>query len=103
MGNYRPDHVEEIQLFYKESLAVTVDREVELSPGDLDAVSDPLWRMGGAGAGRLHPHQGPRALPVTNGRIVQPLPGDLVVDPFAGSGLFWRSLSHGPFGHRLRN
>ena len=86
VGNYRPDHVEEIQLFYKESL-VTVDREVELSPGDLDAVSDPLWRMGGAGAGRLHPHQGPRALPRRMVALYTS-PGDLVVDPFAGSGLF---------------
>jgi DNA modification methylase len=86
VGTYRPDYVEEIQLFCKGQL-MPRDQEVDLPPEEIEPVAQPLWRMGGAGSGRLHPHQSPKAL----GRRMVALytvPGDLVVDPFAGSGLF---------------
>ena len=88
VGAYRPDYVEEIQLFCK-GTPIVHDCEVDLPAEELAVIAEPLWKMGGASTGRIHPHQGPRSL-ARRMIALYTRSGDLVVDPFAGSGLFLR-------------
>ena len=85
VGAFRADDVEEIMVFS--------DRDIRPEPGaivDLDAeeirrCASPLWTMAPAGRRREHPHKAPTTL-VRRMIAMFSRPGDLVVDPFAGSG-----------------
>lgn len=58
--------------------------ELALSRKEALGLADPHWRITPARAGRIHEHQSP---PMLVRRLIELLssPGDLVVDPFAGS------------------
>lgn len=84
VGSFGVDDVEEILLFSESG----VDRRkgaVELSEEEIRRCAHPLWTLPAAGRGRAHPHQFPRAL-ARRALALFTNPGDLVVDPFAGSG-----------------
>jgi len=58
---------------------------VELDAEELKECIWPCWKMPGTGRGKAHPYQSP---PAVVRRFIEllTLPGDLVVDPFAGGG-----------------
>ncbi len=83
VGSFRADDVEEFQVF---SHPVGLDRRgpvPDLCPEDVGALASPLWTLRSPGGAHTHPYQAPadvlrRLLDLFS------LPGDLVVDPFAG-------------------
>lgn len=84
VGSFGVDDVEEILLFSR----CGVDRRdsaVQLSEAEIRQCAHPLWTLPAAGRGRTHPHQFPRTL-ARRAIALFTKPGDLVVDPFAGSG-----------------
>jgi DNA modification methylase len=85
VGAYRADEVEEIMVF-SDHHGPPGDRGlVELDEHELQQCRSPLWVMGPAGPNRLHPHKSPSAL-LRRMIALYSRPGELVVDPFAGSG-----------------
>ena len=85
VGSFRTDEVEEIMVFSDRNIDPRKLAPVELSEDEVKLCSSPLWTMSPAGKGREHPYQSPKTL-VRRMIALYTEPGDLVVDPFAGSG-----------------
>lgn len=85
VGSFRSDEVEEILIFSDLKSDRRPHGLVDLSEGELKKMSSPLWVMAPAGSRREHPHKAPSAM-VRRMIALFTEPGDLVVDPFAGSG-----------------
>ena len=84
-GSFRNDYVEDICIFSDQPIDPKSHGLVELSKEEIQKSVSPVWVIGPASKNREHPHKTPRALVR---RLIALLtdPGDLVVDPFAGSG-----------------
>ncbi len=91
VGSFLADETEDFLIFTHpcglrqregERVAITGER-VAITAEEAHCWSSPLWESPGAGGAATHPHQAPSE-PIR--RLIQlyTLPGDLVVDPFAG-------------------
>lgn len=85
VGAFRADEVEEIMVFSDRDIAPDPEAPVELGVEEIQRCASPLWTMAPAGRRREHPHKAPSTL-VRRMIALFSKPGDLVVDPFAGSG-----------------
>jgi DNA modification methylase len=85
VGAFRADEVEEIMVFSDQDIEPQSEAPVELDAAEIRLCTSPLWTMAPAGRRREHPHKAPSAL-VRRMIALFSKPGDLVVDPFAGSG-----------------
>lgn len=85
VGAFRADEVEEIMVFSDRDIEPSLRTPVELDGEEIKQCASPLWSMAPAGRGRWHPHKAPSTL-VRRVIALFSKPGDLVVDPFAGSG-----------------
>jgi DNA modification methylase len=85
VGMCRNDFVEDICVFSDLPWDCKKHGPVELTDEEIAKSVNPLWVIGPASKQRIHPHQAPKALAR---RIIglYTEPGDLVVDPFCGSG-----------------
>lgn len=85
VGAYRGDDFEEILVFKRSLEACHALGQVDLSASELKNLAEPYWTVAPVGQARIHPHQMPAVIAT---RIVALFskPGDLVVDPFCGSG-----------------
>jgi len=86
VGAFRADEVEDIMVYSKGNIPSDKDCLVELNPHEIErSWKSPLWDMASASRHRKHHDQFPDSLPR---RIIALFSrkGDLVVDPFAGSG-----------------
>ena len=85
VGMCRNDFVEDICVFSDMPWDHKAHGPVELDEEEIRKSVNPLWVIGPASKQRKHPHQAPQALAR---RIISLYtePGDLVVDPFCGSG-----------------
>ena len=88
VGQFRSDEVEEL-LILSDPASMSRDRggrpRVDLPDEEIRKCCSPVWTVPPAGRLSVHPHPSPPALV---GRLVALYtePGELVVDPFAGSG-----------------
>lgn len=85
VGAFRTDEVEEILIFSDQESDGRPHGMVELTREELAKMTSPLWVMSPAGSKREHPHKAPKAL-VRRMISLFTETGDLVVDPFSGSG-----------------
>jgi DNA modification methylase len=85
VGAFRADEVEEILVFSDRDIEPVIPQRVELDDEEIRKCSSPLWTMAPASRLRVHPHKAPDTL-VRRMIALFSSPGDLVVDPFAGSG-----------------
>jgi modification methylase len=86
VGSFRTDQVEEIYIFSKAEIMERKGTSIQLDEEEIQKCGSPYWNMAPAGKNRIHPDQSPKALIRRNIALFTE-PGDLVVDPFAGSGL----------------
>lgn len=88
VGGFVASDVEEFLVFAGPK-GVRSDGDIELSDEELLQSLSPLWHLPGHGGQRRHPYASPSAVV---GRFVRLFSkhGDLVVDPFAGSGTTMR-------------
>lgn len=84
VGGLVAEDVEEL-LVFSDADGPTSDGVVDASDDELREALVPLWRMPGPGGRRRHPYASPSAVVRRMVRLYS-RPGDLVVDPFAGSG-----------------
>jgi site-specific DNA-methyltransferase (adenine-specific) len=85
VGTFRTDEVEEILIFSDQECDNRAHGLVEMRGDELKKISSPLWVMAPASSRREHPHKAPKAM-VRRMISLFTEPGDLVVDPFSGSG-----------------
>jgi DNA modification methylase len=85
VGAFRADEVEEILIFSDQEADAKTHGMVELTREELTKMTSPLWVMAPAGSKREHPDKAPKTL-VRRMIGLFTEPGDLVVDPFSGSG-----------------
>lgn len=86
VGSFCADEVEEIMIFSELPAKNTKRPLVDFSMEEIHASVNPSWTFAPArGAGRVHPYQSPEGL-VRRLITLYTVPGDLVVDPFAGAG-----------------
>lgn len=85
VGAFRTHEVEEILIFSDQKVDTRAHGMVELTREELARMASPLWEMAPAGSKREHPHKAPKTL-VRRMIALFTETGDLVVDPFAGSG-----------------
>jgi len=85
VGAFRADEVEEILVFSDRDIPPDPESPVELGREEIRRCASPLWTMAPAGRRRVHPHKAPFTL-VRRMIALFSRPGELVVDPFAGSG-----------------
>lgn len=81
---FRVRQVEEFQVYGYPGMA-KARGPAGIDAEELQGAQSPLWRLAGPGGHRRHPHQSPGAV-VRRLIALYTVPGDLVVDPFAGSG-----------------
>ena len=83
--SFQADDVEDVMIFRKPGSGPEAKGKVELDASEVSKCLSPLWQMAPASKKRIHPHQAPDTL---LRRMISMFshPGDLVVDPFAGSG-----------------
>jgi len=81
---FRFDETVSVELFCRGEKPLAVQPEA-FSREELKSLSAPLWNMRPMGSRRVHPHQSPPDLLQKLIRLYSRR-GDLVVDPFAGSG-----------------
>lgn len=84
VGSFLADETEDFLIFtHPCGLRRREDERVAITAEEAHCWSSPLWESPGAGGAATHPHQAPSE-PIR--RLIQlyTLPGDLVVDPFAG-------------------
>jgi DNA modification methylase len=80
---FRAREVEEFQVYTRPGHGRVL--ATDLPQPEVQASRSPLWRTAGAGPRPRHPHQSPSSV-VRRLIGLYSAPGDLVVDPFAGSG-----------------
>jgi DNA modification methylase len=85
VGGFKVDDCEEFQIFAHPGGPDRRAARVELERDEIDEAASPLWRMPALGAHATHPYQSP-AGPLRRFVALFTVPGDLVVDPFAGHG-----------------
>jgi DNA modification methylase len=86
VGSFRNDDVEELLFFAKGAPPERRDAELEMDEEEIKKCLWPLWHMSGARMHRIHPHQSPKIFAKRCIALFSE-PGDLVVDPFAGSAM----------------
>ena len=86
VGAFRADEVEDIMVFARSDIPRTRNLPVELSKEEIEKCwRSPLWDLAPASRKRKHPFQFPDSL-VRRIIALYTRKGDLVVDPFTGSG-----------------
>lgn len=86
VGSFCADEVEEIMIFSDLPAENKKQQLVDLPMDEIHDAVNPSWTFAPAsGAGRVHPYQSPDGL-VQRLIALYTVPGDLVVDPFAGAG-----------------
>lgn len=85
IGAYRGDDFEEILVFKASFEADHALGEVDLPTSEIKNLAEPNWVVVPVGRARIHPHQMP-ALVAKRIIALYSQPGDLVIDPFCGSG-----------------
>ncbi len=86
VGSFCADEVEEIMIFSDLPAKNTNRPLVDFPMEEIHASVNPSWTFAPAhGSGRVHPYQSPEGL-VRRLIALYTVPGDLVVDPFAGAG-----------------
>jgi DNA modification methylase len=86
VGSFCADEVEEIMIFSDLSNKYAKRPLVDLPMEEIRASTNPIWTFAPAsGTSRVHPYQSPDGL-VRRLIGLYTVPGDLVVDPFAGAG-----------------
>lgn len=83
--SFQADDVEDVMIFRKPGATPSSSKRVELDPEEVKKCLSPLWQMAPASKKRIHPHQAPDTL-LRRMIAMFSQPGDLVIDPFAGSG-----------------
>jgi site-specific DNA-methyltransferase (adenine-specific) len=84
VGAYRAPHAEQFVVLQRPGQKRTAD-DVDLPVEERDTLGSPLWTTPGEGSRARHPHQAPQSV-IKRLIKLYSAPGDLVVDPFAGSG-----------------
>jgi modification methylase len=85
VGGFRAYDTEEFLVFAHPSGLRLREEKVILSENEIEESLSPLWRLRAPGVSKVHPHQSPTD-PVRRFIAFYTMPGDLVVDPFAGGG-----------------
>ena len=85
VGLFETDDVEEFLILSHVTGIQKRLHEIDLPRSEAPECASPLWDLPGAGGTRTHPYQSP---PAVIRRFIHlfSIPGDLVVDPFAGHG-----------------
>ena len=92
VGSFRTFDCSQVLIFGAKDFITRTGRALETTLPPITELMDPRWRVAVAGKNRTHPHQSP---PEMIRRLIMlfTTPGELVVDPFAGSAQTLRMAS----------
>ena len=92
VGSFRTFDCSQVLIFGAKDFITRTGRALETTLPPISELMDPRWRVAVAGKNRTHPHQSP---PEMIRRLIMlfTTPGELVVDPFAGSAQTLRMAS----------